>query len=194
MSEIFQSELSAELGHNFINYQAAVNGDRAIPDALTGLKPVARRIVFIMGDEGVSSSKPHKKCAKTVGSVMGRVHPHGDSSIYEAMVRLSQPWIMRYPLLDWHGNNGNIGGDGAAHMRYTESRLSKISEDGLLANLKKKNVDWQPNYSEDEEEPITLPALFPNLLCNPNQGIGVALACHWLPHNLTQVGNLIIAY
>ena len=194
MSEIFQSELEKELGQNFINYQAAVNGDRAIPDALTGLKPVARRIMFIMEDEGVSSSKPHRKCAKTVGSVMGRVHPHGDSSIYEAMVRLSQSWVMRYPLIDWHGNNGNIGGDSAAAHRYTESRLSKIAEDGLLLNLKKKNVDWQPNYSEDEQEPKTLPALFPNLLCNPNQGIGVALACHWLPHNLTQVGNLIIKY
>lgn len=194
MGYLFQSELEQELGQNFINYAGAVNGDRAIPDALTGLKPVARRIMFIMNDEGVSSSKPHRKCAKTVGSVMGRVHPHGDSSIYEAMVRLSQSWVMRYPLIDWHGNNGNIGGDGAAAHRYTESRLSKIAEDGLLANLKKKNVDWQPNYSEDEEEPKTLPALFPNLLCNPNQGIGVALACHWLPHNLKEVGDIIIQY
>lgn len=153
MSNLIQSDLSKELGQNFINYAAAVNGDRAIPDALTGLKPVARRIMFIMEDEGVSSSKPHRKCAKTVGSVMGRVHPHGDSSIYEAMVRLSQSWVMRYPLIDWHGNNGNIGGDGAAAHRYTESRLAKIAEEGLLANLKKKNVDWQPNYSEDEEPP-----------------------------------------
>ena len=194
MGYLFQSELEQELGQNFINYAGAVNGDRAIPDALTGLKPVARRIMFIMNDEGVSSSKPHRKCAKTVGSVMGRVHPHGDSSIYEAMVRLSQSWVMRYPLIDWHGNNGNIGGDGAAAHRYTESRLSKIAEDGLLANLKKKNVDWQPNYSEDEEEPKTLPALLPNLLCNPNQGIGVALACHWFPHNLKEVGDIIIQY
>ena len=194
MNNLIQSDLSKELGQNFINYAAAVNGDRAIPDALTGLKPVARRIMFIMDDEGVSSSKPHRKCAKVVGSVMGRVHPHGDSSIYEAMVRLSQPWVMRYPLIDWHGNNGNIGGDGAAAHRYTESRLAKIAEDGLLANLKKKNVDWQPNYSEDEEEPVTLPAVFPNLLCNPNQGIGVAMACNWLPHNLTDVGTVILNY
>lgn len=194
MNEIFQSDVKIELGQNFINYQAAVNGDRAIPDALTGLKPVARRIMFIMDDEGISSSKPHKKCAKVVGSVMGRVHPHGDSSIYEAMVRLAQPWVMRYPLIDWHGNYGNQGGDGAAASRYTESRLAKIAEDGLLYNLKKKNVDWRPNYSEDEEEPVTLPAIFPNLLCNPNQGIGVAMACNWLPHNLTEVGNLIAKY
>ena len=194
MNNLIQSDLSKELGQNFINYAAAVNGDRANPDARTGLKPVARRIMFIMDDEGVSSSKPHRKCAKVVGSVMGRVHPHGDSSIYEAMVRLSQPWVMRYPLIDWHGNNGNIGGDGAAAHRYTESRLAKIAEDGLLANIKKKNVDWQPNYSEDEEEPVTLPAVFPNLLCNPNQGIGVAMACNWLPHNLTDVGKVILSY
>ena len=194
MNNLFQSDINIELGQNFINYAAGVNSDRAIPDALTGLKPVARRIMFIMQDEGISSSKPHKKCAKTVGSVMGRVHPHGDTAIYEAMVRLAQEWTMRYPLIDWHGNKGNQDGDGAAASRYTESRLAKISEEGLLANLKKKNVDWQPNYSEDEEEPITLPALFPNLLCNPNQGIGVAMACHWASHNLKEVGNLIVKY
>ena len=194
MDRIFQSDVKVELGQNFINYATAVNGDRAIPDARTGLKPVHQRIMFIMEDEGVSSSKPHKKCAKVVGSVMGRVHPHGDSSIYEAMVRLAQPWVMRYPLIDWHGNYGNQGGDGAAASRYTESRLAKIAEDGLLANLKKRNVDWRPNYSEDEEEPVTLPAIFPNLLCNPNQGIGVAMACNWLPHNLTEVGKIIARY
>lgn len=194
MNNLFQSDINIELGQNFINYAAGVNTDRAIPDALTGLKPVARRILYIMQDEGVSSSKPHKKCAKTVGSVIGRVHPHGDTSVYEAMVRLAQEWTMRYPLIDWHGNKGTQDGDGAAHQRYTESRLSKIAEDGLLTNLKKKNVDWKPNYSEDEEEPVTLPALFPNLLCNPNQGIGVAMACHWASHNLTEVGDLIVDY
>ena len=194
MNEIFQSDVKVELGQNFINYATAVNGDRAIPESKTGLKPVHQRILFIMEDEKVSSSKPHKKCAKVVGSVMGRVHPHGDTAIYEAMVRLAQPWIMRYPLIDWHGNYGNQGGDGAAASRYTESRLAKIAEDGLLINLKKKNVDWKLNYSEDEYEPVVLPAIFPNLLCNPNQGIGVAMACHWLPHNLTEVGNLIVKY
>lgn len=171
--ELFKSDIKKELGQNFINYAAAVNSDRAIPDAFTGLKPVARRIVFVMEDEKVNSGKPHKKAAKVVGSVMGRVHPHGDSSIYEAMARLAQPWVMRYPLIDWHGNYGNQGGDGPAAARYTEARLAKITEEGLLANLKKKNVDWQPNYSEDEEEPISLPALFPNLLCNSNTGIGM---------------------
>ena len=194
MENLYKSDIQKELGQNFINYSFGVNGARAIPDAKTGLKPVATRIMYIMEDEGTNSSKPHRKSAKTVGSVMGRVHPHGDSSIYEALVRLSQSWVMRYCLVDIHGNNGNIAGDGAASMRYTESRLSKLAEDGLLSNLKKKNVDWRPNYSEDEEEPIALPAIFPNLLCNPNEGIGVAMACKWLPHNLREVGQLIISY
>lgn len=194
MNTILQSDIKKELGQNFINYAVGVNGDRAIPDSRTGLKPVHQRILFIMDDEGNVSSKPHRKCAKTVGSVMGRVHPHGDSSIYEAMVRLAQEWIMRYPLIDWHGNKGTQGGDGAAAMRYTEAKLSKVAEEGLLSNLKKKNVDWKPNFAEDEMEPVTLPAIFPNLLCNPNQGIGVAMACNWLPHNLKDVGNLIAKY
>lgn len=185
-------DLCKELNDNFLRYAEATNSDRAIPDATSGLKPVARRILWMMHDNGFTSSKPHKKCAKTVGEVMGRVHPHGDSSIYEAMVRLSRPWVLRYPLIDFHGNNGNIAGDGAAAPRYTESRLSKIAEDGMLDGLKKKVVDFQPNYSEDEEEPITLPSLMPNLLVNPNRGIGVSLACNWLPHNLTEVCDAIL--
>ena len=125
---------------------------------------------------------------------MGKYHPHGDSSIYGAMVRLSQDWVMRYPLIDWHGNNGNIAGDGPAAARYTEARLSKIAEDGMLAGIKKKNVDFILNYSEDAEEPVTLPTIFPNLLCNPNSGIGVAMACNWLPHNLNEVAQAIYDY
>lgn len=191
---MYKSDVATELGYNFLAYAAACNSDRAIPSASDGLKPVAKRILFIMDDEGTRSNKPHKKCAKTVGSVMGRVHPHGDTAIYEAMVRLSQPWAMRYPLLDWHGNQGTQAGDGAAAMRYTESRLSKIAEAGLLAGLKKRNVDFVPTFDDTEEEPVALPSLFPNLLCNPNSGIGVALACSWLPHNLTEVGNAICAY
>lgn len=118
----------------------------------------------------------------------------GDSSIYGALVRLSQDWVMRYPLIDWHGNNGNIAGDGAAHYRYTESRLSKLAEDGLLANIKKKNVDFMLNYTDTLEEPKTLPSIFPNLLCNPNSGIGVAVSCNWLPHNLKEVAQTIYDY
>ena len=125
---------------------------------------------------------------------MAEWHPHGDSSIYGALVRLSQPWVMRYPLIDFHGSNGNIDGDGPAAYRYTEARLSKFTEEGLLAGIKKKNVDFIPNYSETKDEPVTLPAIFPNLLCNPNAGIGVAMACSWACHNLNEVADAIYAY
>lgn len=188
------NELVKELSQNFIEYAVAVNTDRAIPDATSGLKPVHKRILWSAFEENRTSSKPHVKAARIVGDVMGKYHPHGDSSIYGAMVRLSQNWIMRYPLIDWHGSNGNINGDGPAASRYTEARLSKLAEDGMLNNLKKKNVDFTLNYSEDSEEPITLPSLFPNLLCNPNTGIGVAMACNWLPHNLKEVADAIINY
>ena len=189
-----KNDLTNELGTNFIEYAVAVNTDRALPDSKSGLKPVARRILWSAFENGRLSSKPHVKTARVVGDVMGQYHPHGDSSIYGAIVRLSQDWVMRYPLIDWHGNNGNIAGDGPAHMRYTEARLSKIAEDGLLKNIKKKNVDFIPNFDETLEEPITLPAVFPNLLCNPNTGIGVAMACNWLPHNLKEVAQAIYDY
>ena len=185
------NDLVNELGTNFIEYAVAVNTDRAIPDAGSGLKPVARRILWAAFEGGRTFSKPHVKSGMIVGDVMGKYHPHGDSSIYGALVRLSQDWVMRYPLIDWHGNNGNIAGDGAAHYRYTESRLAKISEDGLLAGIKKKNVDFMANYTDTLEEPMTLPAIFPNLLCNPNTGIGVAMACNWAPHNLNEVAQAI---
>ena len=189
-----QNDVRQELGTNFIEYAVAVNTDRAIPDAKSGLKPVAKRILWSAYEEGRTFSKPHVKSARIVGDVMGKYHPHGDSSIYGAMVRLSQPWVMRYPLIDWHGSNGNQSGDGPAAARYTEARLAKISEDGLLAGLKKKNVDFIPNYDETMDEPVTLPAIFPNLLCNPNTGIGVAMACNWLPHNLNEVAQAIYDY
>lgn len=183
-----------ELSTNFIEYAVAVNSDRAIPDAKSGLKPVAKRILWSAYEEGRVSSKPHVKSARIIGDVMGRYHPHGDSSIYGAMVRLSQPWVMRYPLIDWHGNNGNIAGDGPAAARYTEARLSKIAEDGMLNGIKKNNVNFIPNYDETLEEPITLPSAFPNLLCNPNTGIGVAMACNWAPNNLKDVARAINQY
>lgn len=189
-----QNDVTNELGENFIEYAVAVNTDRAIPDAKSGLKPVAKRILYSAYNEGYTSNKSHVKCATIVGDVMGKWHPHGDSSIYGALVRLAQPWVMRYPLMDFHGNMGNRDGDPPAAHRYTESRLSKISEDGLLEGIKKKNVDFIPNFSETEDEPVTLPALFPNLLCNPNTGIGVAIACDWLPHNLNEVANAIYDY
>lgn len=189
-----QNDIYKELSVNFIEYAVACNTDRAIPDAKSGLKPVAKRILYDMYVNGFASNKPHVKCARTVGDTMGKFHPHGDSSIYGALVRLSQPWILRYPLIDFHGNQGSINGDGPASMRYTEARLSKIAEEGLLNGLKKKNVEFIPNYDETEEEPVTLPAIFPNLLCNPNTGIGVAMACNWLPHNLKEVAQAIYDY
>lgn len=167
------NDVTNELKKNFIEYAVAVNTDRAIPDAKSGLKPVAKRILWSSYEEGRSFNKPHIKSARIVGDVMGKYHPHGDSSIYGALVRLSQSWVLRYPLIDWHGNNGNIAGDGPAASRYTEARLSKIAEDGLLSGLKKKNVDFIQNYDETLDEPVTLPAIFPNLLCNPNTGIGM---------------------
>ena len=188
------NDIQYELGRNFIEYAVAVNTDRSIPDAKSGLKPVARRILWGSYVGGRTSNKAHVKCARIVGDVMGSLHPHGDSSIYGALVRLAQPWVMRYPLIDFHGSCGNQNGDGAAAMRYTEARLAKITEDGMLAGIKKKNVDFTPTYDDADEEPITLPAVFPNLLCNPNTGIGVAIACNWLPHNLKEVASAIYDY
>jgi DNA gyrase subunit A len=183
-----------ELGTNFIEYAVAVNTDRAIPNATDGLKPVAKRILYGAYDCGFKYEKPHVKCANIVGNVMADWHPHGDSSIYGALVRLSQNWVMRYPLIDFHGSNGNIDGDGPAAYRYTEARLAKIVEDGMLNGIKKNAVDFTSNYSETKLEPIELPAVFPNLLCNPNSGIGVAMACNWAPHNLREVAAAINAY
>ena len=188
------NDVKNELGKNFIEYAAAVNTDRALPDAKSGLKPVAKRILWSAYEQGRLSSKPHVKSARIVGDCMAAYHPHGDSSIYGAMVRLSQNWILRYPLIDFHGSNGNVAGDGPAAARYTEARLSKLAEDGMLQGIKKKNVDFIDNYDETLEEPVTLPAVFPNLLCNPNTGIGVAMACNWLPHNLGEVANAIYDY
>lgn len=188
------NDIVNEMEQNGIEYGVAVNTDRSTPDARSGLKPVARRILYQALDAGYTSSKAHVKAARLVGDVMGRLHPHGDSSIYGAMVRLSQPWVMRYPLIDFHGNNGSAIGDDAASMRYTEVRLSKLAEDGLLSGLKKGNVDFMPTYDDSDEEPVTLPSIFPNLLCNPNEGIGWAIACKWAPHNLREVATAIENY
>ena len=189
-----QVELTHELGINFINYAMAVNTDRSIPDATTGLKPVHKRILYCALDDGNTSNKKHVKCANIVGSMLAKWHPHGDTAVYDALVRLAQPWIMRYPLIDFHGNRGNQIGDPPAHYRYTECRLAKISEDGILDGVKKHCVDFVPNFDETREEPVNLPAVFPNLLCNPNSGIGVALACSWAPHNLREVAAAINDY
>lgn len=188
------SDLIEELGSNFIEYAVCCNTDRAIPDATSGLKPVAKRILWGAHQMGASSSKPHVKSATIVGEVMGKYHPHGDSSIYQAMARLAQDWVMRYPLIDWHGGKGNIIGAGPSADRYTEARLSKLAEAGMLQNINKKNVKFGLNFSDTLDEPDTLPSIFPNLLCNPNSGIGVALACNWAPHNLKEVTQAICNY
>ena len=186
-------DVTKELAQNFIDYAVAVNTDRSIPSAIDGLKPVARRILWGAYTTKRLSSKPHVKWARLVGDVMGTYHPHGDTSIYDAGIRLSQDWVMRYPLMDTHGNNGNIIGDGAAAMRYTEGRLASLSEKGLLQTVNESS-EFVPNYDETSKEPIALPSVFPNLLCNPNMGIGVALGCHWLPHNLREVAETIKTY
>lgn len=187
-------QLTTELSQNFIEYAAAVNSDRAIPDARTGLKPVAKRILYGAYSTGKTSNKPRVKCAYIVGDTLARLHPHGDTSVYDALVRLAQDWVMRYPLIDFYGNKGNISGDSAAAYRYTEARLSKLAEEGLLNGIKKKCVDFIPTFDDKNEEPETLPSIFPNLLCNPNAGIGVATACSWAPHNLTEVAQSIYDY
>lgn len=185
-------EICQEMGQNFIDYAYAVNTDRSIPSAADGLKPVHRRILWSMYKEKNTADKAHVKCARIVGDVIGKYHPHSDTSVYDAMTRLAQEWNVRYPLINWHGNKGNIGGDGAAAMRYTEARLNPLAQDGMLQNLNKNIVDMQPNYSEDLEEPVWLPSLFPNLLCNPNTGIGVAMACNWLPYNFKELVNEVL--
>ena len=167
--------------------------DRAIPSVEDGFKPVVRRILYDMAVEGYTSGKPYVKCASPVGSTMSRYHPHGDSSIYGALVNLAQPWTMRYPLIDFHGNAGSRDGDPAAAYRYSECRLAPLAE-ATLADIKKNTVDWQPNYSETENEPVYLPGRFPHLLCNGAVGIAVAMAASFPAHNLGEVMNAAIYY
>lgn len=175
-----------EVEQSFLDYSLSVITDRAIPAVEDGLKPVMRRILWEMQEDGLASNKQYVKCATPVGNTMAKYHPHGDSSIYGALVHASQPWTMRYPLIDFHGNNGSRDGDGPAAHRYTECRLSQIAE-STLEHIKKNTVDWIPNYSETGEEPIYLPGRFPNLLCNGTTGIAVAMACSFAPHNLNEV-------
>lgn len=175
-----------EVEQSFLDYSLSVITDRAIPAVEDGLKPVMRRILWEMQEDGLASSKQYVKCATPVGNTMAKYHPHGDSSIYGALVHASQPWTMRYPLIDFHGNNGSRDGDGPAAHRYTECRLSQIAE-ATLEHIKKDTVDWIPNYSETGEEPVYLPGRFPNLLCNGTTGIAVAMACSFAPHNLNEI-------
>ena len=176
------------LKKSFISYAMAVNVSRAIPDVRDGLKPVHRRILYAMGEMNNFYDKPTKKCARIVGDVMGKYHPHGDSSVYDAMVRLAQDFSIRYPLIDGQGNFGSVDGDPPAAMRYTEARLSKIA--GLmLEDIDKNTVDFYPNFDNTLEQPSVLPAKLPNLLINGADGIAVGMATNIPPHNLTEVLN-----
>lgn len=188
------NDIVDEQYRNSLEYGMAVNTDRALPNAYDGLKPVAKRILYDMLDTGTNSNKPHRKSARVVGDTMGKFHPHGQDAIYGAIVRLAQPWSLRYPLIDGHGNFSNIDGDAYGAMRYTEIRLTTLAEDGLLSNLKKQNVPFGLNYDDTEKEPLSLPAIFPNLLCNPNEGIGWAMGCSWGCHNLNEVAKVIFDY
>ncbi|MBM6952793.1 DNA gyrase subunit A [Enorma phocaeensis] len=179
------SEFGREMRQSFIEYSMSVITARALPDVRDGLKPVHRRILYAMNESGIYPNRPHKKSAWTVGEVIGKYHPHGDSAVYDTMVRLAQWFSMRVPLIDGHGNFGNIDGDGAAAMRYTESRLAKPAME-LLRDLQKDTVDWQPNYDESLAEPQVLPARFPNLLVNGSSGIAVGMATNIPPHNLSE--------
>mgnify|MGYP004611972937 FL=1 len=189
--KIIERDIEKEMRTAYIDYAMSVIVSRALPDVRDGLKPVHRRILYSMHEDGITSDKPYRKCANTVGSVLGRYHPHGDSSVYDAMVRLAQDFSMRYMLIDGHGNFGSVDGDGAAAMRYTEARMSKISS-YMLTDIEKNTVDFMPNYDDRLQEPTVLPARIPALLINGSSGIAVGMATNIPPHNLTEVINGII--
>src|SRR5574344_1256637 len=188
-----ENNIVNEIETSFLEYSMSVIASRALPDLRDGLKPVHRRILWSMFESGYTPDKPHRKSATTVGYVMGHYHPHGDTSIYEAMVRMAQDFSFRYMLVDGHGNFGNIEGDGAAAMRYTESRLSKISLE-MLRDIGKDTVDFDNNFDETEKEPEVLPSRFPNILVNGTMGIAVGMATNIPPHNLSEVIDGCVAY
>lgn len=189
--KIIERDIDKEMRTAYIDYAMSVIVSRALPDARDGLKPVHRRILYSMHEDGITSDKAYRKCANTVGSVLGRYHPHGDSSVYDAMVRLAQDFTMRYPLVDGHGNFGSVDGDSPAAMRYTEARMSKISE-LMLTDIEKNTVDFMPNYDDRLQEPTVLPARIPALLVNGSSGIAVGMATNIPPHNLSEVIDGII--
>ena len=189
--KIIERDIEKEMRTAYIDYAMSVIVSRALPDVRDGLKPVHRRILYSMHEDGITSDKPYRKCANTVGSVLGRYHPHGDSSVYDAMVRLAQDFSMRYMLIDGHGNFGSVDGDGAAAMRYTEARMAKISE-YMLTDIEKNTVDFMPNYDDRLQEPTVLPARIPALLINGSSGIAVGMATNIPPHNLKEVIDGII--
>ncbi len=188
---VIERDIDKEMRTAYIDYAMSVIVSRALPDVRDGLKPVHRRILYAMHEDGITSDKPYRKCANTVGSVLGRYHPHGDASVYDAMVRMAQDFSMRYTLIDGHGNFGSIDGDGAAAMRYTEARMAKISQ-YMLTDIEKNTVDFMPNYDDRLQEPTVLPAAIPALLINGSSGIAVGMATNIPPHNLSEVIDGII--
>ena len=185
-TKLEQHEISTEMKKSYIDYSMSVIVGRALPDVRDGLKPVHRRILFGMSQLGVTPDKPHKKSARIVGEVMGKYHPHGDSSIYDAMVRLAQDFSTRYMLVDGHGNFGSVDGDGAAAMRYTEARMTPFSLQ-MIRDIDKETVDFMDNFDGEEKEPVVLPSRYPNLLVNGSNGIAVGMATSIPPHNLGEV-------
>ena len=181
--KVHDVDLKQTMETSYIDYAMSVIAARALPDVRDGLKPVQRRILYSMIELNNGPDKPHRKCARIVGDTMGKYHPHGDSSIYEALVKLAQDFATRYPLVDGHGNFGSVDGDGAAAMRYTEARLSKISME-MLADIDMDTVDFVPNFDETEKEPSVLPSRYPNLMVNGTSGIAVGMATNIPPHNL----------
>ena len=194
--KVNEIDLKKTMEKSYIDYAMSVIASRALPDIRDGLKPVQRRVLYSMIELNNGPDKPHRKCARIVGDTMGKYHPHGDSSIYGALVNMAQEWSMRYPLVDGHGNFGSIDGDGAAAMRYTEARLSKIAME-MLSDINKDTVDFAPNFDDTEKEPVVLPSRFPNLLANGTTGIAVGMATNIPPHNLRELidaVNKIIEY
>ena len=189
---IYPVEINDEMKKSFIAYAMAVNVSRAIPDVRDGLKPVHRRILYSMNESGITSDKPHKKCARIVGDVLGKYHPHGDSSVYMALVRLAQDFAIRYPLIEGHGNFGSVDGDPPAAYRYTEARLSKLADE-MLRDIEKETVDFSPNFDASLKQPDVLPSRFPNLLVNGSDGIAVGMATNIPPHNLSEVIDAVVA-
>ncbi len=189
--KIHEVDLDKTMKESYIDYAMSVIASRALPDVRDGLKPVQRRVLYSMIELNNGPDKPHRKCARIVGDTMGKYHPHGDSSIYGALVNMAQEWSTRYPLVDGHGNFGSVDGDGAAAMRYTEARLSKVSME-MLADINKDTVDFQPNFDETEQEPTVLPSRYPNLLCNGTTGIAVGMATNIPPHNMREVIGAVV--
>jgi DNA gyrase subunit A len=184
--------IEEEMKSAYIDYSMSVIVSRALPDVRDGLKPVHRRVLYGMYDLGVNSRSAHKKSARIVGEVLGKYHPHGDSSVYDAMVRMAQEWSMRYLLVDGQGNFGSVDGDSPAAMRYTEARMKKISEE-MLADIDKETVDFQLNFDDTLQEPTVMPTKIPTLLVNGASGIAVGMATNMAPHNLTEVVDGILA-